>query len=198
MKKPNKKLLYHKDKNVTRKFAEENLMAEKFDNWDRKRVIDEVQEYYDVKLEKVGGRDKWRRDESGKNWWILGGKDDWHGIPKEMMEDEEARCDGDGMLIIAQRKHTCLDVFSGLLHRLVNERDKLSRVRSTGDYQFVVRVSGDRLLCDRAPNVVLEKFATIPYTEEDKEQDKNRHEVVKALEKLSPEQIREVLAQLNS
>ena len=55
-----------------------NPTAEKFDNLDRKVVIDGVQERYGVTLAKVGGRDKWRQDESGRNWCVLGGKDDWH------------------------------------------------------------------------------------------------------------------------
>ena len=61
----------------------------KFDNLARLRVIDAVHEHFDVTLKRVGRRYKWLRDESGRNWWVLGGKDDWHGIPEDMMEHEE-------------------------------------------------------------------------------------------------------------
>ena len=141
----------------------------KFDNLDRDRVILAVQEHYDLYLKKVGSRHKWLRDESGRNWWVLGGKDDYHGIPEDMMEGErQARIEG--MLVIAQRKVGSIDAFSGALGPLVSTRDKLYRAaRSTGDYQFEATVKGDRLvLSGRRRNVVLElkRFATIPFSAE--------------------------------
>ena len=176
---------------MTRSFAEENSMniaVEKFDNLDRRVVIGAVQKHYDVKLERVEGRDKWRRDESGRNWWVLGGKGDWHGIPKEMMEDEiQARFDG--TLIIAQKKRNFVEAFSGSLHPLVYVRDKLYRAsRSTGDYQFKVKVSGDRLLCVQAQDVVLQRFETIPYAIEDRDRDKRMNELHKLLATISPKE----------
>ena len=61
----------------------------KFDEVDRDCVIDALQKRYGVQLDRVPPYRKWLRDESGKNWWVLGGVDDWHGIPKEMMEGEK-------------------------------------------------------------------------------------------------------------
>ena len=78
---------------------------EKFDNLDRTRVISEIQRYFGVKLQRVGRRFKWLRDESGRNWWVLGGIDTWHGIPEEMMEDER-RTQVEGVLVIAYKKLT--------------------------------------------------------------------------------------------
>jgi hypothetical protein len=142
----------------------------KFGTLDRERVIDEVQEHYDVKLKKVGPHPKWLQDESGRNWWILGGTGDWHGIPEEMMEDEQqARVEG--MLVIAQRKLTHIEAFAGLLGPLVSARDKLSWAQSRA-YQFWVKMSGAHLQCVQAPDVVLERFARIPYSVKDEELEK--------------------------
>ena len=163
----------------------------KFDNLDRNRVMGAVQEHYAVKLVRVGSRYKWLGDASGRNWWILGGKDDFHGIPEDMMEDErQARVEG--MLVIAQRKVGSIDVFAGSLGPLVSARDRLYRAaRSTGDYQFEVTLKGERLVVSgRRRNVVLElkRFATIPYSAEDKERDRKMVAVGKILATLSPEE----------
>ena len=83
---------------------------ERFDDLDRRPVIDAIQEHYGVKLQKVGSRPKWLRDASGRNWWILGGLETWHGIPEEMMEHEKCS-EVEGMLVIAYKKLTKIEVF---------------------------------------------------------------------------------------
>ena len=50
-------------------------------------------------------------------------------------------------------------------------------------------------MCDRVPGIVLEKFATIPYTEEDKEGDRRRNEAVKAIEAMTEAQRDQFIAQ---
>ena len=150
-----------------------NQTVKKFDNLDRKIVIDTVQERYGVILQKVGRRDKWRRDELGTNWFVLGGKDDWHGIPEVMMENER-QAQIKGMLVIAQKKHKCIELFSGPLRPIVDERDKLSRAtQSTGDYQFTVESHGNRLRCTKIPKFVLKKLDSIPWSAGDRERKKD-------------------------
>ena len=52
-----------------------NDEVRRFDSWDRKVVIGAVEKHYGVKLtEKVRERDIWRKDVSGKSWWIIGGQ----------------------------------------------------------------------------------------------------------------------------
>ena len=174
-----------------------NLTVEKFDNWDRKVVIDGVQERYGVSLGKVGGRDKWRRDESGRNWCVLGGKDDWHGMPEEMMEDER-QAQIEGMLVVAQKKYTCIELFSGPLRPIVDERDKLYRAaRSTGDYQFTIKSYGDDLRCAQITNAVLKRFDTIPWSAGDRERDKRMKKLHKLVTTISLEDRAALMDELN-
>ena len=86
----------------------------RFGNLERERVIDAIQSHYGVTLRKVGRRPKWRRDETGRNWWVLGGREDWHGIAAEMMDDEIASS-SEGMLVIAQKKIQSIETFAGAL-----------------------------------------------------------------------------------
>lgn len=110
---------------------------ERFDDLDRCRVIDVIQECCGVKLQKVGSRPKWLRDASGGNWWVLGGLGTWHGIPEEMMEHEKCS-EAEGQLVIAHKKLTKVEVFKGSLGPLVNARDELPR--NTQQFHFDVKV----------------------------------------------------------
>ena len=145
--------------------------VEKFSNKDRKIVIDAIQDKLRVELRKFGRRDKWRRDALGRNWWILGG-DDWHGIPEEMIEDEEQR-ESEGTLVIAQKHLRKIDVYVGPLRPLIRAREKLyiaSQTSGEKHYQFTVRVRGGQIFCVQAPDIVLEKTDTIIYADDDREQ----------------------------
>lgn len=166
--------------------------TKKFDKWDRERVIDTVEKHYGVKLEKIGKRDKWLRDESGRNWWVLGGVDGWHGISEEMMEDEK-QAQLEGMLVVAEKNSHVIKVFVGRLSELVRSRDKLSRTATRRDYQFTVEVREDRMQCTQAPDVVLERIAFIRHSEEDREQVRRRDELKKAIARLSPKERKEFL-----
>ena len=165
----------------------------KFDSWDRRLVIDAVEKLCGVRLTKVGKRDIWWRDESGKSWWILGGQG-FQGIPGEMVEDE-TQVHSDGMLVIAQRKKTYMEVFSASLRRFVSARDMLSRDKG-GDYKFNVEVNGDVLFVvgrDKAvlPGVGLKKITEFPYSEW--EHMKRKYDI----ESMSPEGLRSLIAELS-
>lgn len=168
--------------------------AGKFDELDRKRVIDAVQEHYDVKLEKVGNARKWLRDELCRNWVILGGKDDWHGIPNEIMEHEkETRTEG--MLVVAEKKLTHIEVFAGPLSQLVSSKDELSQTK-TEACQFTVKVKGDLMQCVQAPAVVLKRIVSISHSDEDRERERRMNEFGKMVADLSPEEFSEFLDKL--
>ena len=162
----------------------------KFGNLERDRVIEAIQAHYGVILHKVGRRPKWRRDETGKNWWVLGGRDEWHGIPAEMMDDE-IDASTEGMLVIAQKKVESIEVFAGALAPLVMARGELYRAGKTSgndQYQFTLQIRGDRMKCVQAPTMVLKRFVVFPYTAQDMEQDKIRNAFMKNLDTMSDEE----------
>lgn len=169
----------------------------KFDDLDRERVIDAIQEHYSVKLLKVTRRAKWLRDDSGKIWWVLGGVGDWHSIPKEMIESEkDSMCEG--MLVMTEKKRSTLEVFVGPLNQLVISRSKLSRDNKTGSYHFTVRVRGKHIQCEQVPEVLLQRILSISHSDEDRERKRRTKQVSKLIASLSPEQISELLSELEN
>ena len=166
----------------------------KFDNRDRDRVIDAIQKHYAVKLQQVGRRPKWLRDASGRNWWVLGGsqnrrQEHWHGVPEEMMKDER-RAQVEGVLVIADKKSTRIDVFEGPLGGLASASDELPLPRATQpprDYKFNVKVRGTRMRCIEVPSVVSDWVLTIPYSAEERERDRALNEFRKTVAAMSLE-----------
>lgn len=180
----------------------------KFDNIDRERVIAAVEGHYDIKLRKVGRRPKWRREDSGRNWWVMGGYDRWHAIPSEMMEAEEQN-PTDGMLVVAyaklRRTATDMEVFAGPVEQLVKARNKLSQTKERGDYQFVYKPigTGNRIKIvgeDVFPIMHLDRFTSFSYEKEkkenDKETDQNVKEAIRQLNRLPPEERQRFLQNL--
>ena len=167
---------------------------ERFDDLDRRPVINVIQEHYGVKLQKVGSRRKWLRDASGRNWWVLGGLETWHGIPEEMMEHEKCSV-VEGLLVIAYKKRTKIEVFKGQLGPLVSTRDELPR--SAQQFHFDVEVSGTRMRCIQAPDVVLDRLATIPYSAKDRERDRTLNEFQKSVSAMSREEMTALMGKLN-
>ena len=169
--------------------------VEKFDNSDRKRVIDAIQDHFDVQLTKVQNRNKWLQDETGRNWWVLGGKGDWHGIPEDMMDHEE-QAENEGMFVIAQKQSTRIEMFAGPLTPFTDARNNLSPVKQQDgsyQYQFTVKTRGNQLRCDRVPSAALQEFAAFPYSSEAKEKDAKIEEVKKLWLGASAEERKEIV-----
>ena len=173
------------------------MSAKKFDNIDRKRVIRAVEDHFGVTLSKVGRRPKWLQDEAGRNYWVLGGYGEWHGIPEEMM-DAEIKSPTEGMLVIAVRKKASMEVFAGGVGGLINGRVKLCRAKkTTGDYQFTYRVIGDHLIVEQLPSFSLERIDVLSYEVDEKEKDIAVDTVTKLFEKMSKEEQEEFLRSLS-
>ena len=162
-------------------------MIDKFDKWDRKRVIGLIQETSGITLSAVGSRDIWFRDESGSEWWILGGKDDFHGIPREMMERESGG-EPTGQLVFAQKLADSLNVYLGSVQPLVAAKHKLSRRKKDNAYLFNVVVRNDSMRIVEEPSVVLKKIGTIPHTDSDRESVKKFEDVMKQFGSMTPDE----------
>jgi len=100
-----------------------------------------------------------------------------------MEYEKEAQVEG--MLVVAEKKRTSLEMFVGPLRQLVGSRNKLSRNKKTGAYLFNVKVRGDLMQCVEAPAVVLNRIASIPHFDEDRDQVRRVNEFEKAIARLS-------------
>ncbi len=159
----------------------------KFDEYDRNRVISEIEKHYSIKLSikpEKENRTIWRQDESGKDWWVLGGYGTWHGVPREMIE-AELRDPTEGMLVIAERKHSTIEVFDGPVHQLCKAKDKLHLSSDARNYTFNCKIHGNYMkVVEVVPEFILRKRFSISYGEEEKERDKQSQKSVNELTKI--------------
>ena len=171
------------------------MSTPKFDEQDRRKVISDIERHFGIALSRIGNRRKALCDESGKTYWVLGGYDDWHGIPADMMNEEESR-DSNGMLIIARRFKSRIDVFAGELKPLIVGKSHLSHT-AKGDYQFNIRVRGNHLFIREIPDYALQKLGSADYSDDQKSSDQKLDEIRALVEKMSPEEKRDFLKQLS-
>ncbi len=163
----------------------------KFDEQDRKKVISEVEKHFNVHLSRVGSRRKYLEDSNHKSYWVIGGYDDWHGIPPDMLKEEEKR-NSNGVLVIAKRHTSRVDIYSGSLQTLIINKIKLSHTKKD-DYQFNINIRGNHLFIKEIPGFSLSKLGEAPYTGESKKADKEIEKVKNLFNKLSPEEQKEII-----
>lgn len=174
------------------------MQSRKFDKIDRKRVIRALEDHYKIKLSEVGRRLKWLQDEEKRNYWVIGGYGEWHGIPEEMM-NAEIDSPTEGILVIAARRKASMDIFVGGVDALVKGREKLYRARkTTRDYQFTYTIRGSHLFINQLPTVSLEKIEELPYEAKEKENDKKTEDIKKLLEGMSKEERAKVIKSLKN
>lgn len=158
----------------------------KFDEFDREKVISEIEKHLHIKLTRVGRRKKCLSDQNGKTFWVLGGYKNWHGIPPDMII-EEKRKSTNGVLVVAKRDSAKIDIFSGSLQKLVNNSQHLSHTQN-GDYQFNIDIRGDRLLIKEVPGLILNRIGVPAYEDSEKENDQNVQQAKEAFRQMTPEQ----------
>jgi len=168
----------------------------KFDETDRRKVIAQIESHYQVKLTRVGTRRKYLQDQNKRSFWVFGGYEDWHGIPAEMMEAEEKR-NADGILIVAKRGRTRIDIYSGPLLLLIKNKKSLAHSQK-GEYQFNIRLRGNSLTINEVPGLHLTALGTASYPTEEKATDKAFEEVEAIIgRKLSPASREQLFAKLS-
>jgi len=128
----------------------------KFDESDRRKVIAEVEAHFATKLSQVGRFKKYLEDEQGRPYWVLGGYDDWHGVSAEMVKKERRRQLG-GVLVVAKRGRTSIDIYAGDLQQMVARESDLSHTQ-TGDYQFNIHIRGNSMMVKEISGLVLHKL----------------------------------------
>lgn len=171
------------------------MSGQKFDQLDRDRTIMAVQDHFGVTLSRVGSRPKYLVDEAGIPYLVLGGYDDWHGIPKDIFADARQR--PAGKLIVAKRLPSKICVYCGPLSKLVETEHKLS-TNAAGDRQFVLGWTNRHPHMKEIRDLHLQLLKEIDYPNEAKEKDRRSKELRKILAALSPEQREVVLKNFGS
>jgi hypothetical protein len=174
------------------------MIRTKFDETDRRAVIDALTRCHDVRLTPVGRRRKWLRDNAGRSYWVLGGYEEWHGIPEEMMDAEVSSPSG-GFIVIAMRQKSAMEIFIGPVAPLVSARASLRRAsKTTGDYQFTFKKRGAHLVIEQAPNVNLTELTAFSFDESEKDSVARYREVEKLIDALSDEERKELFRKLQN
>jgi hypothetical protein len=169
------------------------MQKHKFDEIDRGKVIAEVERHFGTKLSRVGKYRKFLQDPSGKSYWVFGGYEDWHGISSEMLQEEQERA-SDGVLVVAKRHKSTIDIYIGALEPLIANSHDLSHTQ-TGDYQFNIAVRGSSITIKEVPGLTLEKLGA---SQEVGHAVSPKLRVAEAmLAKLSPEERTRLLAELS-
>jgi len=171
-------------------------MAVKFDEYDRKKVITELEKSFHVKLSPIGRRRKYLRDATGRRYCVFGGYEDWHGIPEEIVEEEE-NLGGDSVLVIAKKYKQTIDIYYGTLKELIEGKDRLAFTKDR-QYEFNIRIQGARLFIREIPGFSLKKLGEATYSETEKANHKTDDELLVIFQSLSPEKKEELLRQLST
>ena len=121
----------------------------KFDEADRRKVIAELEQIRGISLKQVGSRKKHLKDQNGREYWVLGGVEDWHGVPADMMESGLSN-PSNVELVIARRLKYKIEIFMGPAAILITNRKSLTHTQK-GDFQFDVQ--GLPFDFDALPNI---------------------------------------------
>lgn len=170
----------------------------KFDEIDRQKVIKAVESAYNVALSPVGRRRKHLQDQSGRPFWVFGGYDHWHGIPKEMMTIDTRRA-AQGVLVIALRYSSRIDIYSGTLAPLIQERNRLPKTEK--DYQFNLKFDAnthESITIREISGLHLNKISTIIYDNASKEADSAVNTLQKIIRRTPEKQMHVLLKRLKA
>ena len=164
----------------------------KFDEIDRTKVIAEISDHLGIRLTPVRKYKRFLEDEQGRPYWVLGGYDEWHGITAKMLEETKNRPEG-GVLVIAKRYKTKIEIFVGSLQPMLDQSSRLSHPQS-GDYQFNVAIRANLMTIKEVEGLVLRKLGTPMDVGPPTSAGLRHFEVMMA--KLSPEERLKLLEQL--
>jgi hypothetical protein len=165
----------------------------KFDEDDRRRVIAVIEQHFGISLKAIDSYRKYLRDEHGSRYIVLGGYEDWHGIPRKIFAAEEAS-PADTTLIIAKRSKTAIDIFSGPLRPLLDRKDDLPKTNH--EYVFNLSFGANGLKVREAPNLVLRRLDETRYSVEEKQAEIRAREIAALVGGLSTAERAELIRRL--
>ena len=134
----------------------------RFSDYDRKRVISELEKNFQVKLSPIGRRKKYLSDAAGNRYCVFGGCGNWHGIPEEIVQAEESS-PGDSVLVIAKKYMKFIDIYCGSLGKLIKEKSRLTFTKGR-QYEFNIQLQSSRLFIKEISGLALTKLGESQYS----------------------------------
>jgi hypothetical protein len=135
------------------------MIVEKFTDADRKLVVEELEKIQKTKLNQVKPSRKLFIDENRLPFLIFGGKEDWHGITENGM-NELQNYNKEGAFVVVKKFKTKLEINVGSLSVFVSNKNKLSKTKSRG-FQFHCITTEDGLYIEEIPDLYCNKIAEI-------------------------------------
>jgi|GEM_PF-4844516 len=169
-------------------------MEIKFDNIDRQHVVDEIQKHIGSKLSHTTRRHIYLKDDEGKTYVVLGGIDDWHGIPDEVIDDIEKNC-SESFLSITLKKRKTLKIYFGTMEPFMKVLGQLDRI-GNDKYTFHVDEGNDLLVIREARSVTLDLLTEVLHSESDRTNTKSKEGINKLLENMSQSDIKKLVQNL--
>jgi len=142
------------------------MPQKKVDHGIREKVIEETSKFLDIKLYIIEGKTYFKGSD-GKNYCIICGYGDWHGLRSERLEPIRSDED-DRVLIFAKVNAETIELYSASMRYLITNKDKLSYAKeSSSEYQFDLKYAEykgqKRAYMGQLPNFALYKFHTFSY-----------------------------------
>ena len=159
---------------------------QKFGDTERRRVIEELEKLFSMKLTPIKSYKKYLSGTDGKKYCIVGGYEEWHGVPDEVIVQDQAGI-AKTVLVVAVVLRDKIEMFLGPIEPLAKNRDMLTLV-SGGGYQFNIKSTfGGRMYIKELSDYSLSKIQEFSYSPREKDKEKSMHGLVKEFKRLSPQ-----------
>jgi len=137
------------------------MKTEKFTDEDRKMVLEELERIQKVKLHPVKPSRKLYVDENGLLFLICGGREDWHGVTENAMNQ---LCDHkkEGAFVVVKKFNSKMEIHVGSLSLFVSNQSKLVKTKN-GGVQFHCVMTEDGLYLLEIPDLYCNKVSEIYY-----------------------------------
>ncbi|VBB45088.1 conserved hypothetical protein [uncultured Paludibacter sp.] len=148
------------------------MKVEKFTENDRKLVIEELERIQKVKLISRKSSRKLFLDENGLPFVIFGGREDWHGITSNSM-NELNNYKKEGAFVIVKKFKTKMEINVGSLSVFVSNQNNLIKTKN-GGFQFHCITTEDGLYIEEIPDLYCNKVSEIYFPDHKKDLSKLR------------------------
>lgn len=170
------------------------MADQKFDDKDRKKVIQEIEQSLGIRLKRIGNFKKYLNGSDGNKYCVVGGYGGWHGLPGKVLEPISSR-EADRILVVARILKDRVELFRASMKPLIKYKSELTKA-SKGEYQFDLKFldsSRDRIfLRQQIPGYFLERFHFYKYN-------RLQSDLIEYLETASQKELKEtILPKINA